>query len=58
MVARKPKTIKAFAVAQDDDILLDHIEPWTDEGRSDCLRTVNRPAGQRVVTVQIKIVDR
>lgn len=53
----KAKTAKAFAIAQNNDILLDSLEPWTDEGRSDCLRNINRPAGQRVITVRVTCID-
>ena len=53
----KAKVVKAFAVARDDAIDLNRIEPWTDEGRADCLRSINRPAGERVVTVRITQID-
>lgn len=53
----KAKTVKAFTVARADTILLDRIEPWTDEGRADCLRTINRPAGERVITIRITQID-
>lgn len=53
----KAKTVKAFAVAQDDTILLDSIEPWTDESRSSLLRNINRPAGQRVISIRITQID-
>jgi hypothetical protein len=53
----KAKTTKAFAVARDDLILLDRIEPWTDEGRADCLRSINRPASERIISVKIMQID-
>lgn len=53
----KAKTIKAFTVARGDTIQLDRIEPWTDEGRTDCLKTINRPAGERVITIRITQID-
>lgn len=53
----KAKTIKAFCVSRDGVILLDRIEPWTDEGRADCLKTINRPAGERVITIRITQID-
>lgn len=49
--------MKAFAVAQGDAILLDSLEPYTDEGRSDCLKHINRPAGERVITVRVTCID-
>jgi hypothetical protein len=58
-VKKRPraKTIKAFAVACGETILLDRIEPWTDDGRNDCLRGINRPAGEHVITVRITEID-
>lgn len=53
----KAKTMKAFAIAQNDAILLDSLEPWTDEGRNDCLKRINRPAGERVITVRVTCID-
>lgn len=53
----KVKTVKAFAVAQHEFIRLDRIEPWTDEGRADLIRGINRPAGERVITVRITQID-
>jgi|HubBroStandDraft_5_1064220.scaffolds.fasta_scaffold101054_1 hypothetical protein len=53
----KAKTIKAFTVAQGETILLDRIEPWTDDGRAKCLRGINRPAGERVISVRITQID-
>lgn len=57
MTYTKAKTVKAFAIAQRDTIRLDCIEPWTDEGRADLLKQINRPAGERVVTVRITEID-
>lgn len=53
----KAKPTKAFAIAQNNTILLDSLEPWTDEGRSDCLKRINRPAGERVITVRVTCID-
>jgi hypothetical protein len=53
----KAKTIKAFAISRRDDILLDSFEPWTDDGRAECIRRINRPAGERVISVRITQVD-
>lgn len=53
----KAKTVKAFAIAQDDIILLDSIEPWTDESRNSLVRNANRPAGQRVISIRITQID-
>lgn len=57
MVHKKAKTVKAFAIAQGDVIRFDQIEPWTDEGRADLLRTINRAAGEHVITVRITEID-
>lgn len=51
---RKKALAKAFAVAQGDTIDLNRIEPFTNDGRKDALRTINRPSGERVVTVIIR----
>lgn len=53
----KAKTVKAFAIANRDQILFGDIEPFTEEGRDELLRRINRPAGQRVVTVRITEID-
>lgn len=57
MKNQKAKTIKAFCVARDGVILLDRIEPFTDEGRADCIRTLNRPAGERMITIRVTQID-
>jgi len=53
----KAKTTKAFAIVRRDEIMLDTLEPWTDDGRAECLRQINRPAGEHVVTVRVSEID-
>lgn len=53
----KAKTVKAFAITRRGEIMLDAIEPWTDDGRQELIRQINRPAGERVVTVRITEID-
>lgn len=53
-------TRKAFAVVSrhpDGDVIdLNRIEPFTDEGRKDLVRQINRPAGERVCQVVVTVV--
>lgn len=58
MKRTKAKTAKAFAIVRREEIMLDTLEPWTDDGRTECLRQINRPAGERVVTVRVTEIDR
>jgi hypothetical protein len=53
----KAKTTKAFAIARRDEIMLDALEPWTDDGRQELIRRINRAAGERVVTVRVTEID-
>lgn len=51
---RKKIITHAFAVAESDDTLdYSRIAPFTDEGRCELIRTLNRPSGERVVHVRI-----
>lgn len=50
----KKISVHAFVVAQRDGTLdLGRVEPFSDDGRSELVRTLNRPAGERVVHVKI-----
>lgn len=53
----KAKTAKAFAIVRRDEIMLDAVEPWTDDGRSELVRRINRAAGEHIVTVRITEID-
>lgn len=53
----KAKTTKAFAIARRDEILIDTLQTWDDDGRVECIRLINRPAGQRVITVRVTEID-
>lgn len=44
----------AFAVAQREYIDVSRIEEYSDEGRAELIRTLNRPAGERVIVVEIR----
>jgi hypothetical protein len=57
-LATKIKSQKAFAIARDNVICYDAIEPWTDEGRRVLLRQINRAARERVVTIRITHLDK
>lgn len=50
----------AFAIVSrhpDGDIIdLNRIEPFTDEGRKELIRQINRPAGERVCRVLIAVL--
>jgi hypothetical protein len=50
---KKPKFKLAFAVSVNGEIDLNRIEPFTDEGRSDLIRGLNRPAGESVIKVRV-----
>ncbi len=53
----KAKPIFAFAIKTRGELSTADIEPFTDEGRSDLLRRINRPAGQSVIKVRINEVQ-
>lgn len=52
----KAKSIKCYAIARRDDILMDTLQPFNTFGRTECLRQINRPAGERVIAVRVNQV--
>lgn len=56
MTARKLRSegALAYAVIRRGIIDLARIEPFTEEGRAELVRTLNRPAGEKVAVVSIR----
>lgn len=53
----KAKGQLAYAIIHQGAVRFDCIEPFTEEGHRDLVKQINRPAGESVKAIAIRILD-